>query len=166
MIGNGFKFIWSVRCKAENGVGVVVTNWLIGKVVGVERFNARVRRVNIVIGDVVWEVVSCCCPQAGRPVNEEEEFNELMGKVVTSEKVLVGGDFNGHVGSDMESFGEVHGGFGIGQIIDGGIRLLDRAVGKRLRLMNTYFQKRKSQLITFRLGETEVMIGYILENNK
>ena len=38
LIGNGFKFLWSGGCKAENGVGVIVANWLIGKVVGVERF--------------------------------------------------------------------------------------------------------------------------------
>ena len=37
-----------------------------------------------------------------------------MGKVVTSEQVLVGGDFNGHVGSDMSGFREVHECFGIG----------------------------------------------------
>ena len=42
----------------------------------------------------------------------------------------------------------------------------DWAVGKGLRLMNTCFHKRKSQLITFRLGETETMIDYILVNNK
>ena len=77
--------------------------------------------VNIVIGDVFWEVVSCYCPQTGRSVNEKEEFYELMDKVVllytrlyTGEKVVMGGDFNGHVGSDMGGFGEVHGGFGIG----------------------------------------------------
>ena len=57
-------------------------------------------------------------------------------------------------------------GFGIGQINDGGIRLLDWAAGKGLRLMNTCFQNRKSQLITFRLGETETMVDYILVNNK
>ena len=39
---------------------------------------------NIVIRDVVWEVVSCYCPQAGRSVNEKEEFYELMDKVVKS----------------------------------------------------------------------------------
>ena len=39
-----------------------------------------------------------------------------MDKVVTSEKVLVGGDFNGHAHSDMGGFG----GVGIGQINDGG----------------------------------------------
>ena len=144
MIGDGFKFLWSGGCKAENGVVVIVANWLIVKVVGVESFNDRVINVNIVIADAVWEVVSCYCPQAGRSVNEKEEFYELMDKVVTSEKVLVGGDFNGHVGSDMGGFGEVHGGFGIEQTNHGGIRLLDWAVAKGLGLMNTCFQKRKN----------------------
>ena len=143
-----------------------MANWLIGKILEVERYIDRVMKVNIVIGDVVWEVVSCYCPQAGRSVNEKEEFYELMDKVVASDNVLVGGDFNGHVGSDMGGFGEVHGGFGIGQINDEGIRLLDWSVGKGLRLMNTCFQKSKSRLVTFRSGETETMIDYILVNNK
>ena len=80
------------------------------------------------------------------------------------ETVLVGGDFNGHVASDMGTFGEVHGGSGIGQINDGGIRLLDWAIGQGLRLMNTCFQKRKSQLITFR--SSDLIIDYFLVNNK
>ena len=166
MIGNGFKFLWSGSSKAVNGVSVIVANWLIEKIVQVERYSDRVMKVNIVIGDVVWEVVSCYCPQAGRSVNEKKEFYELMDKVVTNDNVLVGGDFNGHVGSDMGGFGEVHGGFGIWQINDGGIRLLDWAVGKGLRLMNTCFQKRKRRLVTFRSGETEIMIDYILVDNK
>ena len=29
---------------------------------------------------------------------------------MTSEKLLVGGEFNGHVGSYISGFGEVHGG--------------------------------------------------------
>ena len=78
--------------------------------------------------------------------------------------MLVGGDFNSHVGSDMSGFGEVHEDFGIRQINYGGIRQLDSAVGKGLHLMNTCFQKRKSRLIP--LGETETMIDYILANNK
>ena len=59
MIGNGFKFLWSGSSKAVNGVGVIVANWLIGKIVEVERYSDRVMKVNIFIGDVVWEVVSC-----------------------------------------------------------------------------------------------------------
>ena len=48
--GIGFKFLWSRSCKAENGVGVIVANWSIGEIVGVERYNNRVMKVNIVIG--------------------------------------------------------------------------------------------------------------------
>ena len=90
MIGNGFKFLWSGSSKAVNGVGVIVANWLIGKIVEVERYSDRVMKVNIVIGDVVWEVVSCYCPQAGRSVNEKEEFYELMDQDVTSDKCFCG----------------------------------------------------------------------------
>ena len=32
MIENGFKIYWSGGCKAEDGVGVLVSNRLIGKV--------------------------------------------------------------------------------------------------------------------------------------
>ena len=83
------------------------------------------------------------CPQAGRSVNEKEEFYELMDKAATSE-VLVIGDFNGYVGSNMGCFGLVVEGLGIGQINSRVIRLLDLLVGKGLCLMNTCFQKRKS----------------------
>ena len=76
------------------------------------------------------------------------------------------GDFHGHVGSGMGGFGEVHGGFGIGQMNDGRIRLLDWSVVKGLHLMNTCFQKRKSRLISFRPGETETLVDYILVNKK
>ena len=47
-----------------------------------------------------------------------------MEKVVTSQKVLVRGDFDGHVGSDMGGFGGVYEGLRIVQISDGGVRLL------------------------------------------
>ena len=48
MIESGFKFLWNGDCKAENGVGVTVANWLIGKFVGVERFNDSMKKVNII----------------------------------------------------------------------------------------------------------------------
>ena len=56
---------------------------------GVERYNNRVMKVSIVIRNVVWEVMSCYCPHAGRSVNEKEGFYELMGTFMTSE-VFIG----------------------------------------------------------------------------
>ena len=91
---------------------------------GVERYNDRMMKINIVTEDILCEVVSRYCPQAGRSVNEKEEFYELMEKVVTRE-VLVGGDFNSQVDSNVDGLERFMGGFQIGQINDGGIRLLD-----------------------------------------
>ena len=34
IIGNGFKYLSSGGCKGENSVGVMLSNWLTGKVVG------------------------------------------------------------------------------------------------------------------------------------
>ena len=48
MTGYGFKSLWSGSCRAENGVVVIVANWLIGKVMGVERYNDKVMKINIV----------------------------------------------------------------------------------------------------------------------
>ena len=59
-------------------MGVIVAKWLISKAAGVEKFNGRVVKVNIVIGDVVWPAVSCYCLQAGRSVNETGDFYKLM----------------------------------------------------------------------------------------
>ena len=77
MIRNGFQFTWSWDCKVENRVGIIVAHRLIGKFVGVEKYNDKVMKVNIVTGDVVLKVV-CYCLQGGRSVNEKEEFYELM----------------------------------------------------------------------------------------
>ena len=86
-------------------------------------------KVSIVIRNVVCEVVSCYCPQAGRSVNtKKKQLYEPMDKVVASEKMLVGGDFNDYVGGDM------------------GMILFDWAVGEGLCLKNTCFQKRKVDL--------------------
>ena len=89
-----------------------------------------------------------------------------MEKVVTSHKVLVCGDFDGHVGSDMGGFGGVYEGLRIMQINDGGVRLLYQAVGKGLLLINTCFQKIKSWLIILIQCETETMTDYIVVNKK
>ena len=68
-----------------------------------------------------------------------------MDKVVTSD-MLVGGDCNGHVGNDVGGLGAGHVSFGIEQINDGGIKLLDWAVSKGLPLMNDCSRKRKVDL--------------------
>lgn len=43
---------------------------------------------------------------------------------------------------------------------------MDWAVGKEFHFINNYFDKRKSQLIKFSLSDVEMVIDYILVNNR
>ena len=50
-------------------------------------------------------LISAYAPQAGRPMTEKVEFFTLLGKIVSEiddgEKLLIGGDLNGHVGVEL-----------------------------------------------------------------
>ena len=81
MIGNDFKFLWSRSCKAENGVGVILANLLMGS-------SCDLRGIMIESDEghyCYWGCskilpVSCYCPEAGKSVNEKEEFYDLMDR--------------------------------------------------------------------------------------
>ena len=86
--------------------------------------------VKVIIRDEIWEVVSCYYPHVGRSTLEKEEFYEILERVVVKDKVLIGGDFNVHFGIEPFGFCEIHWGLDIGQWNDGGVWMLDWAVGK------------------------------------
>ena len=70
-------------------------------------------------------MVPCYFPQVKKPTAEKDEFYKLLDQIMSTKKVLIGGYFNGHVGSDCGGFGEVHGDYGFGRLNDGGVKLMD-----------------------------------------
>lgn len=67
---------------------VMVPNWQVKEFVGAERESGRVMKVQVIIGNAVWEFLFCYtlfCYQ-------KEEFYDFMDKAVTNEKVLTEGD--------------------------------------------------------------------------
>ena len=49
----------------------------------VEKPRGRIMKVKIVIGNEVWEVVSCYYPQVGRPTAETDGFYKLLDQVMS-----------------------------------------------------------------------------------
>ena len=98
------------------GVGVLVAERWVDKVMEINRFSARLLVVRVMIGKSVLNLISVHAPQVGRPMDEKVEFYISLGKVLKtikdSEYLAVCGDFNGHVGKDVEGFDGVHGGMG------------------------------------------------------
>ena len=78
-------------------------------------------------------------------------------------------DFNGHVGEEIEGFEGVHGGNGLGQRNAERRMLLEFCDEKELCVANTWFKKTNKRKITFKSGNNESKIDFILvskENRK
>ena len=66
--------------------------------------------------------MTCICayvPQTGRSAEEKDSFWDQMisvtGSIPASELIVVGGDLNGHVGTNVDGYDGVHGGYGFGE---------------------------------------------------
>ena len=70
------------------------------------------------------------------------------------EKLFIGGDRNGHVGTSHYGFDSVHRGLSFGKRNEPGNLILDFALSYDLILVNTWFRKIESHLITFRSGSS------------
>jgi hypothetical protein len=82
--------------------------------------------------------------------------------VSISEKLFIGGDLNGHIGSTRVGFNGVHGGFGYGSRNQEEEDILNFTLAYDLFVTNTIFRKRVSHLITFSSGQHCSQIDFIL----
>ncbi|XP_019236209.1 PREDICTED: craniofacial development protein 2-like [Nicotiana attenuata] len=130
---DGYKLWYSGVVRGKNGVGILVDRDLRESVIEVRRVNDRLIFIKLVIGECTLNVVSAYAP-----------------------------DFNGHIGAAAGSYGEVHGGFGLGDRNGGGTSLLDFAKSFELVIANSTFPKREEHLVTFQSLAVKTQIDYLL----
>ena len=82
-----------------------------------------------------------------------EDLDCLVRTVPSSNKLFIGGDLNGHIGTSSAGFEAVHVGFGYGSRNQEGEEVLDFAIAFDLMIANTFFRKRQSHLVTFSSGQ-------------
>ena len=114
----GYKFYWVGCKKGLAGVGVMVAQNWVYKVVDVLRVSEKMMVLRLSVGKTVVNIVSIYASEAGRLPEEKEEFyiclNRVLSGIKELETVFIAGDFNGHVGELVEGFEGVHGGKGYG----------------------------------------------------
>ena len=165
-IGNGFKMFYHGHDNRRNGVGVIVSPELKDKVIEVGRKSDRVMHITVEIESELWTIVSCYAPQTGCEEEEKMRFwsdlDEVVQTIDRNERLVIAGDFNGHVGGENTGFEEVHGGHGIGLPNPEGIAILDFATAYQLRIVNTMFTKLPNHLVTYNSGNNQSQIDFIL----
>lgn len=141
----GLSFSGKDVTREHPGVGVLVAERWVDKVMEVKRISDRIIVVRVMVGRLVLNVVSVYAPQVGRAMEEKEEFYISLGNVLSSigsgEQLAVCGDMNGHVGSSVGGFNSVHGGHGFGHRNVEGEMLLEFADAMDLVVANTWFEK-------------------------
>jgi hypothetical protein len=135
-------------------------------VVDIKRQGDKIILVKLLVGDLIFNVISAYAPQIS--LNESvkmqfwEELDAVVSSVPISEKLFIGGDLNGHVGSTRVGFDVIHGGFGYGSRNQEGEGILNFTVACDLITVNNFFRKRVSYLVTFSSGQHFSQINFIL----
>jgi hypothetical protein len=90
----------------------------------------------------------------------------LVKGIPSGEKLFIGGDLNGHVGTSNIGFERVHGGFGYGIRNKEGEDVLSFALAYYMIVANTLFKNRESHLVTFNSGHHSSQIDFILSRRE
>ncbi|KAK3525151.1 hypothetical protein QTP86_019536 [Hemibagrus guttatus] len=155
-IGAGFKLFYYGVDSKRNGVGVVLKEEFVRNVLEVKRVSDRVMSLKLEIEGVMLNVVSGYAPQVGCELEEKERFwselDEAMESIPTGERVVIGADFNGHVGEGNRGDEEVMGKFGVKERNLEGQMVVDFAKRMDMGVVNTYFQKREEHRVTYKSG--------------
>ncbi|KAK3532174.1 hypothetical protein QTP86_009195 [Hemibagrus guttatus] len=165
-IGAGFKLFYYGVDSKRNGVGVVLKEEFVRNLLEVKRVSDRVMSLKLGIEGVMLNVVSGYAPQVGCELEEKERFwselDEVMESIPTGERVVIGADFNGHVGEGNRGDEEVMGKFGVKERNLEGQMVVDFAKRMDMAVVNTYFQKREEHRVTYKSGGRRTQVDYIL----
>ncbi|KAL5193749.1 LINE-1 retrotransposable element ORF2 protein [Glycine soja] len=163
---SGFKLWYTGKIRSRNGVGIIVDKEWKKDVVDVRRVGDRIIALKLVVGQDTFNVISGYAPQVGLAEHFKVKFWEdlegVLQDIPQGEKVFLGGDLNGHVGSVDRGFEGVHGGFGLGEMNGEGKSILEFSEALDLSIANTWFKKREEHLITYKSGGTCSQIDFFL----
>ncbi|KAI5625955.1 hypothetical protein C0J50_14509 [Silurus asotus] len=101
-IGGGFKLFYYGVDEKRNGIGVILKEEYSKRVVEVKRVSDRVIIMKLEIGGMMINVMSDYAPQVGCEMEQKVRFwsklDEVVDGIPTNERLVIGTDFNGHVG--------------------------------------------------------------------
>ena len=118
-MGNSYKPFYVGEDNRRNGVGVIPHDELKRGVLTVKRRSDRIIWMKVDISGEIVNIRSAYAPQTGCTESEKvkfwEEMEEELQDIPDTEKLWVGGDFNGHCGRDHTGKEDAIGRYGVGE---------------------------------------------------
>ena len=161
-----YKFFWIGNPDGTGGVGVLLAEKWVEKVLDIKRVSDRIMIIKLIIGRTIVTILSVYAPQVGLEDKTKDAFYDDMLRViskVSDQEILIPcGDWNGHIGKVSAGYDGVHGGHGFGERNQEGERVLEFAAAHNLVVVNSFFSKRDNHLLTYQSGDNNTQIDYIL----
>ena len=111
-------------------------------------------------------VVAAYALQTGRSQEEKDNFWEAVWKLIEgikkTERIMLGGDLNRHVGKESDGYEGVHGGQGYGMRNAEGERILEFCEAVGMIVCGTQFRKADSKLISYSSGGSNTTVDYLM----
>ncbi|KAI5090479.1 hypothetical protein C0J45_19340 [Silurus meridionalis] len=166
MTGKGREVADMMERRKRNGVGVILKEEYSKRVVEVKRVSDRVMIVNLEVEGMMINVISAYAPQVCCEMEEKERFwsesDEVVDGVHRNERVVIGSDFNGHVGEGNRGDEEVMGRYGFKERNVEGQMVVDFAKRMEMAVVNTYIKKKEENRVKYKSGGRCTQVDYVL----
>ena len=118
------------------------------------------------IDGVMMTVISAYAPQVRCLMEEKGNFwtdlDEVVESIHKEERVVIGADFNGHVGEGNRGNENIMGRYGDKARNAEGHMVVDFATKMEMAVLNTYFKKREEHRVTYKSGGRSTQVDYIV----
>ncbi|KAF7698187.1 hypothetical protein HF521_004697, partial [Silurus meridionalis] len=122
--------------------------------------------VKLEVEGTMINVICAYAPQVGCEMEEKEIFwsqlDEVVDGVPRKERLVIGADFNGHVGEGNRGDEEVINRYGLKERNVEGQMVVDFAKRMEMAVVNTYFKKKDDQRVTYKSGGRCTQVDYVL----
>nr|GEU56051.1 retrovirus-related Pol polyprotein LINE-1 [Tanacetum cinerariifolium] len=124
-------------------VGVMVAGRLKDDVVRVTKRSDRIMMISVVIDGEAVNVINAYAPHVAlRDIEKKRLWDalyELVRECPADERLIIGGDLNGHIGATSDGYDGFHGGFGFGDKNEEGHTILEFATAHDMVVANSFY---------------------------
>ena len=131
-----------------------------------KRVSVRLMAMKLKVKGSILNIISAYAPQVNNSMAEKNDFwqdlDGLIENISKQERIVLGADFNGHVGEGNTGDEEIMRRYGAGTRNKEGSMVVEFAKRMDLAIVNIYFKKKDEHRVTYKSGGKNTQVNYVM----